>query len=176
MVNMGSKNQLLRFFFPLKITTFNDYEHYEIDPDSPPEEINSAVAVAYEDAVLAAITKENCTFSDDQGLALYLDNGPLKEKVHSLYPTVEIRDGELWGVMIASVTDTLSEAETDELIEFITGQNSDGWGEGFEQLPIQTPDGEIFVSFWNSASYFIKPEQELKQLAANKESMRPTSN
>jgi hypothetical protein len=36
-------------------------------------------------------------------------------------------------------------------------------GESFEQRPIKVEDGEIYVSFWNSENFFIKPEQELKQ-------------
>jgi len=35
----------------------------------------------------------------------------------------------------------------------VCGQNSDGYGEGFEQRPIKTPDGEIYVSFWDSGNY-----------------------
>lgn len=42
------------------------------------------------------------------------------------------------------------------------GQNSDGYGEGFEQRPIKTPDGEIYVSFWDSENYSMKLEQEMK--------------
>ena len=38
-----------------------------------------------------------------------------------------------------------------------------GWGEGFEQRPIRTEDGELYVSFWNSGRDFsIQTEQELK--------------
>lgn len=65
--------------------------------------------------------------------------------------------------MVAEVYGELTEVETAKLLDFITGQLSDGWGEGFEQRPIKTNDGEIFVSFWNSEDFFIKPEQELKQ-------------
>lgn len=44
------------------------------------------------------------------------------------------------------------------------GQESDGWGEGFEQREIKTEEGELCVSFWNSDNdFFIKTEQELKQ-------------
>lgn len=49
--------------------------------------------------------------------------------------------------MVAEVYGELTEAETDKLLDFAVGQMSDGWGEGFEQRPIKTDDGEIFVSF-----------------------------
>ncbi|MEW6276048.1 MAG: hypothetical protein AB1556_13190 [Bacillota bacterium] len=67
------------------------------------------------------------------------------------------------GVMVAEVYGELTEAETAKLLEFAVRQMSDGWGEGFEQRPIKTEDGDIYVSFWNSDHFFIKPEQELKQ-------------
>ncbi len=124
--------------------------------------ITPAEAVAYEDAILAAIAKENRHFENGRGLAEYLDEGSLKEKVHSLYPSVEINDGELWGVMIAGLKESLSGEETAELLDFVTGQNSDGYGEGLEQRPIKTPDGEIYVSFWNHENYSLKLEQEMK--------------
>lgn len=155
-------NEMMRIFFPLKIITYPQNEYGECGVDDPPEEITSAEAVAYEDAILAAIGKENRHFENDQGLAEYLDKGTLKGKVHSLYPSVEICDGELWGVMVAGLTGALSGEETAELLNFVVSQNADGYGEGFEQRPIKTPDGEIYVSFWNSDSYFVKPEQELK--------------
>ncbi len=65
--------------------------------------------------------------------------------------------------MTAQLRQPLSGEETAELLDFVSGQNSDGYGEGFEQRPIKTLDGEIYVSFWNSDNYFLKPEQELKQ-------------
>ncbi|HCS73417.1 MAG TPA: hypothetical protein DIW17_06035, partial [Clostridiales bacterium] len=134
----------MRIFFPLKIITYLQGEYCLEDN---PMGITPAEAVAYEDAILAAIAKENRHFENGRGLAEYLDEGSLKEKVHSLYPSVEINDGELWGVMIAGLKESLSGEETAELLDFVTGQNSDGYGEGLEQRPIKTPDGEIYVSF-----------------------------
>ncbi len=44
-----------------------------------------------------------------------------------------------------------------------SGQESDGWGEGFEQRPIEIDEGELYVSFWNpSDSFFITTEEQLK--------------
>ncbi len=156
---ISEEEQMMRIFFPLKIVSYPQYDCSEDEQ----EDISPKEAVAYEDQILAAIAKENRFFENDRGLAEYLDEGTLKEKVHSLYPSVEIIDGELWGVMTAQLRQPLSGEETAELLDFVSGQNSDGYGEGFEQRPIKTLDGEIYVSFWNSDNYFLKPEQELKQ-------------
>ena len=46
--------------------------------------------------------------------------------------------------------------------ETITGQASDGFGEGFEQRAIQTPDGEVYAHLWSpDDSWSIQTEQEL---------------
>ena len=57
----------------------------------------------------------------------------------------------------------LSSSELAELTEWLSGQFSDGWGEGLEQREIRVDDGELCVSFWDSSDRFIiKPEDELK--------------
>ena len=117
-------NETMRIFFPLKIITYPQDE-YGLDDNSV--EITPAEAVAYEDAILAAIAKENCLFENDRGLAEYIHNEVLSKKVYSLYPSVEIVDGELWGVMTAGLKESLSGEETAELLDFVTGQNSDGY-------------------------------------------------
>jgi hypothetical protein len=152
-------NEKMRIYFPLKIITYPQGE-YGLEDNSV--DITPAEAVTYEDAILAAIAKENRFFENDRGLAEYIHDDALKEKVYSLYPSVEIVDGELWGVMSAGLKESLSGEETAELLEFVTGQNSDGYGEGLEQRPIKTPDGEIYVSFWNHENYSLKLEQEIK--------------
>jgi hypothetical protein len=118
--------------------------------------------VTYEEAILTAIAKENRFFENDRGLAEYIHDYALNKKVYSLYPSVEIVDDVLWGVMTAGLKEYLSGEETAELLKFVAGQNSDGYGEGLEQRPIKTPDGEIYVSFWNHENYSLKLEQEMK--------------
>ncbi len=159
------EKETMRIFFPLKIITYPQNEYGECGLDDPPEEITSVEAVAYEDAILAAIAKESRHFENDRGLAEYIHEDALKEKVHSLYPSVEVCDGELWGVMIAGLTEALSGEETAELLNFVVGQNADGFGEILEQRPIKTSDGEIYVSLWNDENYSIKPEKEMKSSA-----------
>lgn len=160
---ISKEKQMMRIFFPLKIFSYPQYDCSENER----EDISPREAVTYEDAILAAIAKENRHFENDRGLAEYIHDETLNKKVYSLYPSVEVVDGELWGVMTAGITEALSGEETTELLNFVVGQNADGWGEGFEQRPIKTPDGEIYVSFWNSDNYFLKPEQELKQNEAS---------
>mgnify|MGYP000854494526 CR=1 FL=1 len=57
----------------------------------------------------------------------------------------------------------ISPSELAEIAEWLSGQFSDGWGEGLEQREIKVDDGELYVSFWDSSNrFFIKPEDELK--------------
>jgi hypothetical protein len=46
----------------------------------------------------------------------------------------------------------------------ISGQNSDGFGEGFEQREIHTDDGDLYVSFWQSGNdYFVHTQSEMDE-------------
>ena len=117
-------NETMRIFFPLKIIT---YPQGEYGLDDNPEDITSKEAVAYEDDILAAIAKENRFFENDRGLAEYIHDEALNKKVYSLYPSVGIVDGELWGVMTAGLKEPLSGEETAALMEYVCGQNSDGY-------------------------------------------------
>ena len=86
-------------------------------------------------------------------------------KIKSLKWDFESFDGVLFGRVRATLTEPLTEDEEAELKEFITGQNSDGLGEGAEQQDIRIPDGIMNVHFWNSGdSYFVRNSDEFSEM------------
>lgn len=151
----------LRLFSPLTAGLYEKNEWGEIEQDAMP--MSGRDICGYQEDILSLIEQEHLDTEGDRGLAVYLDNVLLGRKIYSMNPTVEVWQGELWGVLEVQTRGELSAGEMQELISEWSGQCSDGWGEGFEQRPINTGDGELYVSFWHSGSDFsIKPEQELK--------------
>ena len=78
--------------------------------------------------------------------------------------TVEKVNGSLMGVAECHIQGELSDNELEMLKDTVSGQASDGFGEGFEQRYIKIPDGEICVSLWSSEkSWKIQTQNELEQ-------------
>lgn len=100
---------------------------------------------------------------NDQDMASFFHGDPaLKDKLVSMQWSTEVYRGRLFGKIECSLKENLSAKETEELKRYISGQNSDGWGEGFEQRPLKIEEGDLFVSFWNSGDdYAIMNRQEL---------------
>lgn len=129
-----------------------------------PMEIGPGDLCQYEDQILERIGQERLEEEGERGLAVYLGSRLLKRKVFSMNPAVEMWNGELWGVLEVKSHGALSPQEMSGLMEEWLGQESDGWGEGFEQREIKTEEGNICVSFWHSGDdFFIKTEQDLKR-------------
>ena len=72
----------------------------------------------------------------------------------------ECNESEYWLELLFE-TNTLKEAE---FKDWAVSQMADGWGESFEQREIRIPDGEIYVSFWNSSDdYFMLNSDEFDE-------------
>lgn len=75
-------------------------------------------------------------------------------------------------MIVVDLAAPLSLSEEKQLKAWITGQNSDGFGEGLEQREFEIDDGEGYLSFWNSGSdYFVKNESEFRQYLNQNNSM-----
>ena len=111
------------------------------------------------------------TANDENDMATYYnkDDG-LSEKLTSAVWSVELHGDRLFGRIDCSLKEALTAEETEALRDWLTGQCSDGLGEGFEQQPIDTMDGELFVSFWNSGDdYAMMTEDEFEDHLQNTE-------
>ena len=152
-----------KLFSPLKGILYPYDEDWGGTSDQA-EEISAGELCQYEDKILERIRQERLEEEGERGLAVYLGNRLLKRKVFSMKPTVEMWNGELWGVLEVKSHGPLSPQELSGLMEEWLGQESDGWGEGFEQREIKTEEGDLCVSFWHSGDdFFIKTESDLKQ-------------
>lgn len=117
-----------------------------------------------EEPIRESLQRENSSLNPARGLMEYYDGWDslpsVNEKVQSLFFGIEEHGGTLWGVTEAKISAPLTEEETASLLDYAEGQMSDGFGEGWEQRPIKTPEGEIYVSLWNSEHFQMIPEAD----------------
>ena len=62
-------------------------------------------------------------------------------------------DGVLYGCTTLQLKEFLDTQQLKELCEYITGQYSDGWGEGFEQRDIAIDGGTLNVHFYQPQDF-----------------------
>lgn len=112
-------------------------------------------AYKIEEALESYQTRDIC-------LAEYVGNhSGLKDKLSFVEWNVEEVRGTLYGRIDCHITQELTSEEIESLRDAVCGQNSDGFGEGFEQQEIEIDEGDLYVSFWNCGDkYFLETEDE----------------
>lgn len=155
--------QTLKLYMPLTVRLYEKNEWG--DTENEPVELDNRTALAHEKDILAALLKERIPKESERGLMeYYYENDSVNRNVQSYVFTVEPVNGSLMGVAECLVHGELTAEELDLLKEDIIAQAADGFGEGFEQRPIKTSVGEIYVSLWNSSnSWSIMTQNELEQ-------------
>lgn len=109
----------------------------------------------YEEEIMEAIRNEECIGEEARGLMHYFDESrEVAGKVLRATPAVQVLNGELYGVLECKISEPMTEEDIKVMKDYWTGQMSEGWGEGFEQHPIKIDEGELYVSFWNSESFW----------------------
>ena len=153
----------MSFFCPLTGNlSDHDGDYYETD---------AYIINNNSDAIEEAIAKEQ---ANEINMAEYVgDHAGIKDKLVFAEWGVEEHRGTLYGKIDCYLTESLTPDETERLRDAISGQNSDGLGEGFEQREIPVDEGDLYVSYWHSGDdYFLHTEDEFGEYLSQVNGMR----
>ena len=147
----------MKFYSPLTADFFPNepdyedefYDEYEGCP------LDGHDLLQYADAVDEAVKKDIADFNGDL-MQYYREDDSVRRKVVRAVPTVDEVNGELVGSLWVDTDAPLTGEEQAVFCAYISGQYSDGWGEGFEQREIDVGDGKLYVHFWQDHDFELK--------------------
>ena len=151
----------LKLYMPLTADLYERDEWGDLENEAT--EMEGRGLLRYETQITSALLKNQMPEEKERGIMhWYHDKDSVEQKVRSVVFAVEERDRQLWGVAECQITQDLTPEEMSKLKEYISGQASDGWGEGFEQREIQLDRGEeLYVHLWSfDPGWSIQTEQE----------------
>ena len=147
----------MKFYSPLTADFFPNepdyedefYDEYEGCP------LDGHDLLQYADAVDEAVKKDIADFNGNL-MQYYREDDSVRHKVVRAVPTVDEVNGELVGSLWVDTDAPLTAEEQAVFCAYISGQYSDGWGEGFEQREIDVGDGKLYVHFWQDHDFELK--------------------
>ena len=144
------------FYFPL----VGMLEDEEYDDEY---EVGNPFLMDYKWDIRELVEKEQDADLGDMKDYFYDDDNAQAKMVTARWDVAEM-NGRLFGKVDFKLREPFTAEEKEKVREWVRGQNSDGFGEGLEQRPIETEDGDLYVSMWNSGDdYFIHDENEMNE-------------
>ena len=151
----------MKFYSPLTADFFPNepdyedefYDEYEGYPQDGHE------LLEYETAIRDAVENDTRDFGGDL-MQYYHEDDSVRNKVVTAIPSVEVHGNKLCGCLTVELKEPLLDDEQTVLCNYISGQYSDGWGEGFEQRDIRVDDGTLAVHFWQEDGFKMTPSFE----------------
>lgn len=148
------------YYFPLVCST--------PDEDGELHETSVYDLTRYSEEIQDAIKADQTRDIDTMAMYFWTHDQKVNESIRSKLLTckwgVASLGFTLYGQVEVTSTESFTEKEVRAMKEWISGQNSDGLGEGFENRPIETEDGDLHVHFWHSGNdYFIVTDSEIDQ-------------
>ena len=115
----------------------------------------------YKEAIEEALDRENHGGDSWDGnlMEYYHEEDSVKAKVSSAVVSVEYHEGQLCGCATVELSEPLEGDELTRLTEYLSGQYSDGFGEGFEQRDIAVDGGVLNVHLWQTQGFSMTCEQ-----------------
>ena len=148
------------FYFPLsgEIVEHGDYEQ---------SSVGNEFLMRHKWAISERIELEQEDMNEDMKDFFYDDDTAQAKMLSATWGVVEKND-VLYGKVDFRLREPFTDEERKRVKEWVSGQNSDGFGEGFEQHEIETDEGDLYVSMWNSSdNYFIYDEDEMNEHLGN---------
>ena len=151
------------FYFPL----VGMLEDEEYDDEY---EVGNPFLMDYKWDISELVEKEQDADLGDMKDYFYDDDNAQAKMVTARWDVAE-KNGRLFGKVDFKLREPFTAEEKEKVREWVRGQNSDGFGEGLEQRPIETEDGDLYVSMWNSGDdYFIYDENEMNEYLSQQQS------
>ncbi len=151
--------QTLKFYMPLTAQLYGRDDWGDLEEYG--EDLDGRSLRDYQSCIHETMLENQMPEEKSRGLMHWYDKDDgVNRKVQSVVFDVESRNGQLWCIAECRMVGELLPEEKETLAEYITGQASDGWGEGFEQRAIKLDEGELYVSLWNSSNWSIQTEEE----------------
>lgn len=163
----------MKFYSPLTADFFPNEPDYEDEFSDEYEGYpqDGHELLEYETAIHDAVENDTRDFGGNL-MQYYHEDDSVRGKVVTAIPSVEVHGNKLCGCLTVELKEPLLDDEQTVLCNYITGQYSDGWGEGFEQRDIRVDDGTLAVHFWQEDGFKMTPSFE-KIPKPEKNSLRP---